>query len=214
MMSLTSRQLLDRRNFLQTTGTGILGATLGMSAAPSVPAVVAAAQPLRKTKADQMIVIYLPGGPPHTDMFDLKPDAPSEYTGGIRPIQTNVPGFQVSEFMPRLAQIADKYTIIRSCSIDSQTWGHSGTYWLTSNPRLNSGTPRYPGYGQVISKLRPAKSDLPSFVSVDHHLGQVRGSYLGPAHEALLSAPGATATSARCSSRRATSVNSIGIASC
>ena len=61
-----------------------------------------------------VIMIYLPGGPPHQDTFDLKSEAPSEIRGEFRPIPTNVPGTQICEYLPRLARIADQYTLIRS----------------------------------------------------------------------------------------------------
>src|SRR4051812_439633 len=60
-----------------------------------------------------LINIYLGGGPSHTDMFDLKPDAPSEFRGEFSPISTNVPGMQICEHMPKLAKMADKFAVIR-----------------------------------------------------------------------------------------------------
>ena len=62
-----------------------------------------------------VIFIWLPGGPPHMEMYDLKPDAPSEYRGIFRPIRTNVPGIEVGELLPRHAKCADKFNLIRSC---------------------------------------------------------------------------------------------------
>ena len=61
-----------------------------------------------------VILIYLVGGPPHQDMFDLKPDAPQEIAGPWRPTATNVTGIQICEAFPRLAQIMDKLVIVRS----------------------------------------------------------------------------------------------------
>ena len=60
-----------------------------------------------------IINIYLPGGPSHLDMFDLKPEAPSECRGDFKPIRTNVPGIEICEHFPRLAKIADRFAIIR-----------------------------------------------------------------------------------------------------
>ncbi len=67
-------------------------------------------------RARTCILVYLLGGPPHLDTFDLKPDAPAEYRGPFRPIPTNVPGTRICEHLPRLARIADKYALIRSVS--------------------------------------------------------------------------------------------------
>ena len=61
-----------------------------------------------------IINVHLDGGPPQMDMIDLKPDAPSEVRGEFSPISTVLPGFQVSELMPRLAATADRYVFIRS----------------------------------------------------------------------------------------------------
>src|SRR5437773_12142478 len=61
-----------------------------------------------------IIMIYLPGGPPHQDMFDLKPDAPAEIRGEFKPIKTNVTSIQICEHMPRIAAMMDKFAIIRS----------------------------------------------------------------------------------------------------
>src|SRR5205807_8959735 len=61
-----------------------------------------------------VILIYLVGGPPHQDMFDLKPNAPKEIAGPWRPIATNVTGIQICEAFPRLARIMDRLDIVRS----------------------------------------------------------------------------------------------------
>ena len=57
-----------------------------------------------------VIMIYMPGGPPHQDMYDLKPDAPSEVRGEFDPIATSVPGIDICELMPRLAQRMDRFS--------------------------------------------------------------------------------------------------------
>jgi hypothetical protein len=147
-----------------------------------------AAPAARPAKARHMIVCWLGGGPPHLDMFDMKPDAPEDYRGQFKPIATNVVGLQVSELMPRLAQHADKYCVIRSVTTENKPGDHSQAplYWLTGNPRLPTGTDEYPMYGSVVSKLRPGPKDLPTFVTlgeVDVHThNALATSILGPAH--------------------------------
>src|SRR5262245_42166949 len=99
----------NRRDFLRIGGASLCGVTLldvlaAQSRADHTPA----------AKAKHMICCWMGGGPPHTDMFDMKPDSPDEYRGEFKPIATNVPGIQVCELMPELARLADKYTIIRS----------------------------------------------------------------------------------------------------
>ena len=136
-----------------------------------------------------MILIWLGGGPPHQDMFDMKPDAPEEVRGEFKPISTNVDGIQVCELMPRLAKLADKYTILRSCGIGNEKWEHGGgLYWLTGNPRRAQGTPRWPTYGNTIAKLRPAAGGLPSFVTFDGIPGgnNLKQHFLGPEFDPMV----------------------------
>src|SRR5688572_14816549 len=98
---------VSRRNFLKI---GALG--LGGLALPQLLAAESASGIRRSHKA--VIMVFLPGGPSHQDMFDLKMDAPSEIRGEFKPIGTNVPGIQICEHLPQMAKLADKYSIIRS----------------------------------------------------------------------------------------------------
>src|SRR6476661_2682559 len=100
---------ISRRNFLKIGGLGLGGLTL-----PELFQAEAASAIRRSHKS--VIMIYLPGGPPHQDTFDLKLDAPSEVRGEFKPIRTNVPGIEICEHLPRLARIADKLAIVRSIS--------------------------------------------------------------------------------------------------
>src|SRR5687768_2910186 len=149
-----------RRDFLRIGGASLCGVGL-LDVLRSHARAVGAPEP----KAKQMIVCWMAGGPPHTDMFDMKPDSPSDYKGEFKPISSNLDGLQVCELMPKLAQHADKYTIIRSVTTMNKPGDHSRApmYWLTGNPRLPSGTEKYPMYGSVISKLQPGPAELPSF---------------------------------------------------
>src|SRR5437870_3749271 len=104
------RYAMNRRDFFRMGGTTLFG--LGLSdffgarlLGKDIPA-----------KAKQMVCVWLQGGPPHRDSFDPKPEAPAEFRGSFQTIPTNVPGIQVGELLPNLAKLADKYTIIRSCT--------------------------------------------------------------------------------------------------
>src|SRR6266581_836271 len=171
----------DRRDFLRIGGLGLCGVTL----LDVLRARSSAAPAARKAKAKHMICVWLGGGPPHTDMFDMKPDAPAEYRGEFKPIQTNVTGLQICELMPELAKLADKYTIIRSVTTMNKPGDHARApfYWLTGNPRLPSGTAEYPMVGSAVSKFRPGPADLPTFVTlglIDIHTHNTIGpSFLG-----------------------------------
>src|SRR6266581_8924875 len=98
---------LSRRSFLKIGGLGVAGLTL-----PQLLKADAAAGVRSSHKS--VILIYLVGGPPHQDMFDLKPNAPQEIAGPWRPIATAVNGIQICEAFPRLARIMDRLVIVRS----------------------------------------------------------------------------------------------------
>src|SRR5215204_7392070 len=91
---------VSRRNFLKIGALGLGGLSL-----PQLLRAESAAGIRKSHKA--VIMIFLPGGPAHQDMFDLKPDAPAEVRGEFKPIRTNVPGIQICEHMPRLAGMMD-----------------------------------------------------------------------------------------------------------
>jgi hypothetical protein len=179
---------VGRREFFQIGGAGLFGLTM----ADLLRAQSEGAGKLTP-RADHMVVIWLGGGPPHQDMFDMKPDAPVEIRGIYNPIATNVPGIEVCELMPRLASIADKYTILRSVGINSEQWEHGGgQYWLTGNPRKANATPKYPMYGNVVAKLRPTEKDLPTFVAfgdIDNHAYGLKHNYLGPTFDPIMINP-------------------------
>src|SRR6266498_51595 len=133
-------------------------------------------------KAKACIVIFNYGGPSHLDLWDLKPDAPAEIRGEFRPIATRVPGVSISEHLPRLARIADRYAVVRS--VNHRDHDHAiGAYLaLTgySHPRNDvlgiepPATPQdLPSMGSVLSKLRPADRPVFSYVTLGdlRHLG-------------------------------------------
>src|SRR3954451_3303979 len=81
--------------------------------------------------ADSCIYLFLWGGPPQHDTFDLKPDAPEDVRGEFKPIKTNVPGLDICEKLPRLARLADKYAIVRSLTHPSNNHEPSVQYMLS-----------------------------------------------------------------------------------
>lgn len=180
---------MNRRDFLRVGGLGLCGVgALDVIRAQAAPAAVNA-------RAKHMIVCWLGGGPPHTDMFDMKPDASEDYRGIWKPIQTNVTGLQVGELLPEMAKRADKYTVIRSVSTLNKPGDHSQAplYWLTGNPRLTTGSDEYPMYGSVVNKLRPGPADLPTFAVLDeidvHTHNALARNFLGSAHSPFVMQP-------------------------
>src|SRR5262245_19478968 len=110
---------IHRRTMLQVGALATAGLTLpdllwlrGMSRADD------------RTKSRQAILVFLPGGPSHYESFDPKPEATLEIRGPFGPIPTSVPGTFISETLPQLAAIADKYPLIRSCCHENS--GHGG----------------------------------------------------------------------------------------
>src|SRR5207247_831084 len=129
------------------------------------------------------IMIYLPGGPSHMDMYDLKPEAPVEYRGEFRPIDTNVPGVQICEHMPRQARMMDKLAILRSiASVDE----HSDSLVMTGYSENTNRVAHHPSFGSVISRLRSGSgADVPTFVSLRGNTIGTEPGYLGVAHRAF-----------------------------
>jgi hypothetical protein len=149
---------VSRRNFLKVGGL----AFGGLSVANLLEAETASGIG-RSHKA--IIMVFLPGGPPHLDMWDLKPDAPSEVRGEFDPIPTNVAGIQICELMPRTAQIMDKLAIIRS--VVGVPGDHAAYHCLTGRPRQNAPAGGWPSLGAVLSKLQgPVDPAVPPFVGL------------------------------------------------
>jgi hypothetical protein len=136
-----------------------------------------------------VIFVWLPGGPPHLDMYDMKPEAPSEIRSEFRPISTNVPGLDVCELMPLHARMADKYTIIRSIAHKFADHGGGHKRFLTGrDPREPTGFVNdYPMIGSCVSKLLEGRNlGLPNYiVGADDGRTQIDvfsfgSAYLGP----------------------------------
>jgi len=113
-----------------------------------------------RSPAKGIIMVLLPGGPSHLDMYDLKPDAPVEVRGEFQPIATNVPGLDICELMPRLAGMADRYAVIRSLHgfLDDHNTHWCSTGWESHPPMPSSqvvpGYPSgdWPSLGSVLSR--------------------------------------------------------------
>jgi uncharacterized protein (DUF1501 family) len=169
---------VNRRNFLKIGAFGA-GLTLAEMLRQRASATAPAGQPA-PTRQKSAIMIYLPGGPSHMDMYDLKPDAPVEFRGEFNPIQTNVPGVQICEHFPMQAQMWDKFACIRSIvSVDE----HSDSLVMTGKSQRDNMTANHPSFGSVVSRYRAGlNSDMPAFISLR---GMSRGTepgFLGIAH--------------------------------
>lgn len=150
---------VSRRDLLKIGSLGIAGLTL-----PNLLRAEAAAGVKKSNKS--VIMIYLVGGPPHQDMFDLKPDAPAEVAGPWRPIATNVEGIQICEAFPMLASMMDKLVPIRSI-VGSQA-GHDAIQVFNGHdPKKPKPSGGWPQFGSAVAKLQGATgAAAPPFVSL------------------------------------------------
>jgi len=189
---------ITRRQLLTAGSIGFGGFTLpGLLRAESQLADGAlsggGSRSVRRPKAKSVIILYLSGGPSQLDMWDMKPEAPREIRGTFEPIATNVSGIHVSEHLPRMASLADKYTIVRSMSHD-ETDHLRGGYLVWTGDRLQrpivqgSGMDRRdrPHVGSALHKLLGSSTTMPPFVTVPEFVSPVgvsrpgqHGGFLG-----------------------------------
>jgi hypothetical protein len=173
---------VSRREWLRVGGLSVLGISLAellgasrssQAAATADKTVNGLTKGLAGTmfgQAKNVIFLWLQGGPPQHETFDPKPAAPLEIRGPFQPIQTNVPGMQFCELLPRTAQRADKLAIIRSLATDDNNHDVSG-YWVLTGYSYGPGSARqikpsdWPYFGSVLKKVKPSEQ-LPALTSV------------------------------------------------
>jgi hypothetical protein len=207
-MSLRSSQLRsslycsgpqDRRFWLKVGGLSLGALTTG--AAPNLARLLAAGNASRgNIKVDpdfSVILFWANGGPSHLDLFDLKPEAPSEYRGPFRPIATSVPGIEITEELPQLAGMADRFTLVRS--LHHERGEHSGgtNRFLTGHASIaaNLADSEFPDIGSVISRLRGNRApDVPAFIANTKAYGS-GPAYLGPAFAPFMPTPNPVSSS-------------------
>ena len=180
---------LTRRNFL----------TIGSLAMAGLPDLLRAETQAGGSSHKSVIMILLPGGPPHLDLYDLKPDAPAEIRGEFQSISTNVPGIEICELLPRMAMMMDKLVVIRSLvgALDDHNLHQCLTGWESHPPQGDSrrieGYPPggWPSIGSVLSKIHgPENPAVPPFVSLAPEKAESttraslhQSGYLGMTHQ-------------------------------
>lgn len=171
---------LNRRSFLKT-GALMLGG-MSLSGLLRREAMAAAAGDGRKDLS--VILFWQGGGPSQLDMWDMKPDAPSEFRGVFNPINTKLDGLQICEHMPRIAKIADKITLLRSVTHGDS--GHeSATHTLLTGYKPTNDIPanEAPSYGSIVAKeMGPRTDGFPAYVSVPTAPKSSAAAYLGVAY--------------------------------
>jgi uncharacterized protein (DUF1501 family) len=143
-----------------------------------------------KAERTALIVVWLRGGASHLETYDPKPDAPSEYRGPYQPISTRVPGLQICELLPRQAQIAERFTIVRSMAHTGGGHPSGSLQLLTGDPAVqDKPKPDFPDFLTVANFLRAEPNrKIPNYVAVNGIQGydgfQIAGpAYLGTAYE-------------------------------
>jgi len=184
---------LARRDFIRVGGAGLFG--MGLTLPEMLAREASAASTTESTsggstKGDvSLIVVFLRGGMSTIDTFDMKPDAPKEIRGEFNQISTNVPGIQVCEHLPRVAQQMDKFSLIRSFTHTNSSHGFADHYMLTGyhpTAAFNRGlTPNNerPAHGAIISKKLGPRGPVPPYVCLPNMHKSAGAAYLGPSHE-------------------------------
>ena len=174
-----------RRDFIQLGVGGVLG--LGMGDLLRLRA--DAAQASGKASPDQVncILVWLDGGPTHYEMFDPKPDAPSEVRGKFKPIPTNVPGVSFCETMPKLAKTLDKMAVVRSICHKDPNHGGGNHYMMTGAPtpvpvNCGSSVSFHPSFGSMVSHLRGISDGLPAYATLPRKSRSAGPHFLGGQH--------------------------------
>jgi len=187
--------MLSRRSLLKVGLSGTASALMQAAMLQSSRA----AGPSSGGKARAKAVIYLHqwGGASQFETFDMKPNAPAEIRGSFKPIRTKVPGIQVCEALPGMAEVADKVCILRGLQHSMKNHAPAGYYSLSGFPppiddqRLRDSLDLFPAFGSVVDKFAPSKLGTPTFVSYPYVTrdGSVTGgqhaSFLGKLHNPL-----------------------------
>src|SRR5437868_5061658 len=183
----------SRREFLQVGALAAIGLSLPQVLRAKESGLV---KPGKENAA--CIMIFNLGGPSHIDLWDMKPDAPSEIRGPFKPIRTKSQEFEISELLPKHAQIADKFSLVRSCWHDGAAVHDAGWQMMQTGRRFTGGI-QTPHVGSVVSYLMGRKTDLPPFVVLPQLMGRgggnlpngQAGGFLGKAHDpfALMADP-------------------------
>jgi len=177
MLSILGKPLnfcdsVSRRAFLKVGGLALGGASL--------PQILKAQHEQGiSDNGKSIIMVFLPGGPPHQDMWDLKMSAPAEIRGEFSPIQTRVPGLEICELFPKLAACADKFSIIRS--IVGSIGHHDAFQCVTGNSVINQPPGGWPSLGSVLARQYGARNPaLPPFVGLSPRMGHMPWANNGP----------------------------------
>lgn len=191
---------VTRRDFLEVGALSAIGLSLPqLLAAEARAAEESRANPQAAEKNDRsVIMIFNLGAPSQIDTFDPKPEASAEIRGPFQPIQTKSSAIQLTEILPRHAQLADKFSLVRSC-FHTAAAVHDTGHQMMQTGRLFSGGINSPHVGCALAYLRGRKTDLPPHVILPEPMGRTGGNlphgqdagFLGKAYDpfALMADP-------------------------
>jgi uncharacterized protein (DUF1501 family) len=174
---------LTRRDFLHAGALSALGLTL--------PGFLQARTHGAASDTDvNCILIFLVGGPSHIDTWDPKPKAPAEVRGPFKPIATREPGMQITEIFPKMAGLADKFSLVRSV-YHTATAVHDTGHQMMQTGRLFSGGVEHPHFGCALTYLKGQRGEVPGHVLLPRPIGRTGGNlphgqtagYLGKQHD-------------------------------
>ena len=180
---------VTRRDALMAGAIGLFGG--GLAAPAKVPTA-------RPGKAKSVLFLFLHGGAPTQDMFDMKPDAPLEVRGEFKPIATSAPGVQICEHLPRMAKWMHRAAVVRSVGHKAGCHNTLPTYTGYAEPitDINNANPSHPpSMGSVCEYLRADRGGLPGYVYLPTYLGYgdaahrpgIYGGFLGQRYDPFLS---------------------------
>lgn len=155
---------VSRRTFLEI---GSVGAGLGLADLLRLRA-QGAGSGVGGESDPAVILIWLPGGPPHMETYDMKPQAPEDYRGEFSPIPTVVPGVEVCELLPLHARVADRFTLIRSVAHEFADHGGGHKRFLTGRiPKTPVGFVNdAPAVGSIVARMRQDRHvGVPNYVT-------------------------------------------------
>jgi hypothetical protein len=159
---------LTRRDFLHAGSIATLGLTL--------PAFLRAKEAAKVPDNDvNCIMLFLLGGPSHIDTWDMKPKAPAEVRGPFKPIKTSASGIEISEIFPKMAQHADKFSLVRSV-YHTATAVHDTGHQMMQTGRLFTGGVEHPHVGCVLGYLKGGRGELPAHALLPRPMGRTGGN--------------------------------------
>ena len=172
---------VTRRDLLRVGGSGMLGLSLGgMLQLQSAQASAVGGPGWGKAKS--VIMLYMQGGPSHLDLWDPKENVPDNVKSAFNPISTKLPGIKFTELMPKLAQVNDLFTMIRSVSYTPNgLFNHTAAIYqmmtgyttdkVSPSGQLEPPSPKdFPNFGSQIIRLRPPTEPMLPFVMMPRPL--------------------------------------------